>query len=118
MGWEEPQFDYGIQSVGKGGGKGNGSCHNCGQLGHWPRECPSNPKGGDKGKVLLSKVMEIARAKVGLGQTNLVKVRGKVGGTKVHVSTVAKLDIKRQNGLAHGRLRFLKSQKRLLGVLT
>ncbi len=51
---------YDIDSVGKGKGtgfgkgegKGDGSCNICGQMGHWSRECPSNPQGkgkGDKG---------------------------------------------------------------------
>jgi len=62
--WEDTfppvgQHQYEIDSVGnfkgggkgftKGKGKGDGSCHNCGQFGHWSRECPSNPKGGGKG---------------------------------------------------------------------
>ena len=36
--------------MGKGKGKGNGSCNSCGQFGHWSRECPNNTKGGGKGK--------------------------------------------------------------------
>ena len=62
--WEDTfppigQYQYEIDSVGnfkgggkgftKGKGKGDGSCHICGQFGHWSRECPSNPKGGGKG---------------------------------------------------------------------
>ena len=37
------------KGFGKGKGKGDGSCHICGQMGHWSRECPSNPKGKGKG---------------------------------------------------------------------
>ena len=40
------------------------------------------------------------------GKVLMVKVRGKVGGIKVHVSTVAKLDIKRLNVQTHGLPRF------------
>ena len=59
MNYEDPGYEYqnayDIDSVGKGfqkgkgKGKGDGSCHICGQMGHWSRECPSNPKGFGKG---------------------------------------------------------------------
>ena len=90
---------------------------------------PGNVQGpqreGEKEKASLLKVLERAKVKAGWRQTNLVtvrekvlmeKVRGKVGGIKVHVSTVAKLDIKQPSVQTHGLPRFLKLQKRLLGV--
>ena len=67
-----------------------------------PRTCPNNTKV----KAQFPKVMERVEVKVGRARTTLVKemekdsrekVRGKVRGTRVHVSTVAKFPRKRQN---------------------
>ena len=112
MGWEDPQDAYDIDSVGKGGGKGfgkgkvkgDGSCHMCRQFWHWSRECPSNPKGGGKGKG-FGKGWQ-GPSQFGNGKGNGLMV--KVGGTKVHVSTAIKLDLKQQNARMRGLLRFLR----------
>lgn len=77
-----------------------------GNLGIGPGSVQATPREEEKEKPRFPKDLERAKVKVGQGQTNVVKVRGKdlgekvrekVGGTKVDVSTVVKLDIKQRN---------------------
>ena len=71
-----------------------------------PGNIQATQREGEKEKASLLKVLLRAKVKAGRGKTSLVKVRGKVlmvkvrgkvGGIKVHVSTVAKFDIKQPN---------------------
>ena len=123
MGYEEPhsyqhQNIYDIDSVGKGfqkgkgfgKGKGDGSCHICGQMGHWSRECPSNPKGKGKGGEGFGKNWQgpgsggYGKGGKGFGKNWQGPGPGGYGkggngkglGTKVHVSIASKLDIRQQ----------------------
>ena len=74
-------------------------------IGAWSVQTTSREE--EKVKAHFPKAMERVKVKVGRARTTSVKVssgkdmrekvRGKVGGTRVHVSTVAKLHIKLHN---------------------
>ena len=121
-----------VRVLGKGKGREMEVAIFAGNLGIGPGNVPATPRelvrvvrvsvraGRGQANLGLVKVVKVL-VRAGRGQANLVLVTVvmvKVLGTKVHVSTAIKLDIKQQSARMRELLRFLRfGQKSKLVVL-
>ena len=98
--------------LGKGKGREMGAAIFAANLGIGPGNVLATPREEEKGKGLV----RAGRGQANLGLVKVVMV--KVSGTKVHVSTANKLDIKQPSALMHELLRSPRlGQKSRLVVL-